>query len=195
MIPVITSYILFDESFGVPKLIGIILILASFVMTVSKEKAVKEEKTLNKQWMKWFGFTMVVFLSNGMMSVNQKIYSMMTPKLEVFQFVGIGYLFAAVLAWLIFGLSGIKGRERAEAPPYKKAILFAGASGIFLGAFQCVNTYAASLIDGTVLFPVTNCGMSLILTLIGRFFFHEKLMAKQYAGVLVGVLAITLICL
>ena len=192
LIPVVASYLLFDEDFGALKFIGTALILLCFMMTVSKDKT---EKLSQNQWLQWFGFTMLVFLSNGILSVNQKVYSMMTNELEVFEYVGVAYLFAAILAWGIFFLLRGKSREQTESTSYKKAALLAGLSGIFLGLFQCVNTYAASLIDGTVFFPVVNCGISLILTLIGRFFFGERLSGKQYAGVLIGVVAITLICI
>lgn len=192
LIPVVASYLLFDESFGAFKLVGTVLILLCFIMTVSKDK---EKKPSNAQWLPWLGFTMLVFLSNGVLSVNQKVYSKMTEELEVFEFVGAAYLFAALLSWGIFFLIRTKREGAEENASYKKAALLAGLSGVFLGAFQCVNTYAASLIDGSVLFPVTNCGISLILTLIGRLFFGEKLSGKQYAGVLIGVVAITLICI
>ncbi len=190
LVPVIVSYFLFDEKFGVLKLTGTCLILISFMLTVSREKAVKEEKLLKHQWWQWLGYTMLVFLSNGILSVNQKIYSKLTTQLEIFEYVAVAYLFASLVSWFIFMIVNKKEIYYKERKLYKKTVFLAVGAGVFLGLYQCMNTYAASVIDGIVLFPVTNCGISLILTLIGKFFFKEKLSKMQYGGVFVGTVAI-----
>lgn len=190
LIPVIVSYILFDENFGILRLIGTCLILISFMLTVSREKTIKEEKLLKHQWWQWLGYTMLVFFSNGILSVNQKVYSKLTTKLEIFEYVAVAYLFASLISWVIFMITNKKESCYKGCKSYKKAGILAGGAGVFLGLYQCINTYAASVIDGTVLFPVTNCGISLILTLVGKIFFKENLSKMQYAGVFVGIAAI-----
>ena len=67
--------------------------------------------------------------------------------------------------------------------------------GVLLGIFQCLNTYAASVLDGTILYSTYNCGVSLLSTITGRILFKEKLSVKQYIGVFVGIIAIVFLCL
>lgn len=101
---------------------------------------------------------------------------------------------AAVLSFLILGVMrlGSKNVTYARQP---KTIVSACFVGVLLGIFQCLNTYAASVIDGTILYSSYNCGVSLLSTVTGRILFNEKLSVKQSASVLIGIVAIVLLCL
>ena len=119
---------------------------------------------------------------------------MTTQELQVFEFVAVAYITAAVLSFLILGVMrlGSKNVTYARQP---KTIVSACFVGVLLGIFQCLNTYAASVIDGTILYSSYNCGVSLLSTVTGRILFNEKLSVKQSASVLIGIVAIVLLCL
>lgn len=193
LIPVVFSYIVFDEELGFLGIIGIFLILISFLLTVSKENSSDNKALSKKQWRQWLFHTLLVFFSNGILSINQKVYSKLSTELQVFEYIAVAYIVASVICWLIFATTIKKGVDNKVVVPYKKAFILAGLAGLFLGIYQCVNTYAASVINGTVLFPATNCGVSLLIMLIGSLLFKEKLTKKQYIGVLIGIVAITLL--
>lgn len=194
LLPMAVSFVLYNEEFGILKIIGTILALISFVFSVAKGKSNTGFEASNKSNFQWFVFTMLVFLSNGLISVNQKVYSMTTQELQVFEFVAVAYITAAVLSFLILGVMrlGSKNVTYARQP---KTIVSACFVGVLLGIFQCLNTYAASVIDGTILYSSYNCGVSLLSTVTGRILFNEKLSVKQSASVLIGIVAIVLLCL
>lgn len=190
LIPIGVSYLLFKEPFGIFKIIGTVFALVSFFFNVAEEK--NTSKTKNN--LKWLLFTALVFFSNGFISVNQKIYSMTSLKLQVFEFVAVAYITAAFLSFSIMTAIKLKKKEReTKRQPW---IIFSGCLvGALLGAFQCLNTYATSVIDGTVLYPVYNCGTTILMTLVGTLLFKEKLSKKQWTGVCIGVFAIVFLCL
>lgn len=194
LIPVSVSVILFDEAFGLTKALGTILALMSFCLNIAKEKKVSDSEASNKNNLLWLTYTILVFISNGLISVNQKIYSMLTPKLQIFEFVAVAYITAAIIsfsAWTIISLKTKKSSAKKEPT----VIIFGCAAGILLGIFQCLNTFAASVIDGAILYSTYNCGVSLTLTVIGKIIFKEKLSEKQYIGVFIGIAAIVFMCL
>ena len=74
-------------------------------------------------------------------------------------------------------------------------MLISGASaGVIIGIFQCLNTYAASVIDGAVLYSSYNCAASILSAAVGRILFKERLSKKQFVGVIIGILCIVFLC-
>ncbi len=194
LLPITVSFILFNEEFGMLKITGTVLALISFIFSAARITEKTDFEASRKTDFQWLIFVTLVFLCNGLISVNQKVYSMFTQKLQVFEFVAISYITASVLSFLILGVMTV----RSKSITYKKQpeVIASGCIvGILLGVFQCLNTYAASVIDGTILYSAYNCGVSLLSTVTGRLLFKEKLSAKQYAGVFIGIIAIVFLCL
>lgn len=196
LLPMTVSVALFNEKFGILKITGTILALISFIFSVRKEKNSADFEASAKSNFQWFIFTILAFLSNGLISVNQKVYSMFTQKLQIFEFVAVAYITAAVLSFVILGFIMVKNKNVKHKHSRQLGLIVSGCLvGVLLGIFQCLNTYAASVIDGTILYSTYNCGVSLLSTITGRIFFKEKLSVKQYIGVLVGIISIALLCL
>ncbi len=190
LIPMTVSLFLFDEPFGALQIVGTLLALASIVLNTAKDK---NETGAGKNRTAWLIFTLIVFLSNGMGTVSQKIYSMRVETLQPFNYVAVTYLTAALLCFFIFFLSG---GPRRRTPNKPAPILGAGLLvAVFLGSFQCLNTYAAAMIEGTVLYSTYNLGVALLLVLIGRTLFKERLTRKQTVGATLGIVSIVLMCL
>lgn len=194
ILPVTVSFVLFNEELGIFKIIGTVLALVSFVFSAQQEKNSITSNKANKSGAQWLLFTILVFLSNGFISINQKIYSASTQKLQVFEFVAISYITAALLSFLILSILAVRNKN-IILKKQPKAIASGCLVGILLGVFQCINTYAASVIDGAILYSTYNCGVSLLSTITGKILFKEKLSAKQQVGVFVGIMAIVFLCL
>lgn len=194
VVPMGVSLVLFDEKFGILKIIGTVLVFASFVLGAIKGNDNGKGEITNGSYFKWFCFVTLVFLCNGFISVNQKVYSVFTQKLQVFEFVAVAYITATVLSLLILVVITFKNKTNT-LKQQPKSVVCGCLSGIILGIFQCINTYAASIIDGTILYSTYNCGVALLSALAGRIVFKEKLSVKQYASILIGVIAIVFLCM
>lgn len=190
LIPTVFSHLVYGDELGLLKIIGILLVLVSFMLNVSKEPS--HTKASAKQHILWLLFTLAVFLSNGLSSITQKVYANVTPEYQVFEYVAVSYITASTVSWVIFLLLKKKQPADPQTKPHI-SVIPAAVTGFILGIFQCVNTYSVSVIDATVLYPVMNCGVSVLLVLIGKVFFHEKLTVKQWITVVLGVISIALI--
>ena len=137
---------------------------------------------------------MILFLSGGICSAVQKAYAVKMEEIQVFEFIAIAYACAMILSLVLFGCERIVHKEETVGAS-GKMVLFAVLVGLSLGVFQCVNTYAPSVIDGTVLYPAYNSGVSVLIAIIGAIVFKERLTVKQYIGSLIGIAAVILLCL
>ena len=191
LIPIGVSYYMFNESLGIMKIIGIFLVLVSLVLVTAKNK--NEAIVKKSDNILWIIFMVIVFFSNGFISVNQKIYSKTVPNLQIFAFVAIAYISATVISAIILIIMRLsKNQKKSKLNP---KILISGASaGVIIGIFQCINTYAASVIDGAVLYSSYNCATSILSTLVGRILFKERLSKNQFIGVIIGILSIMFLC-
>ena len=194
ILPMIVSFVVFDETLSIFKIAGTALALVSFVLSAQKEKNSTCSEKANKTRVQWIVFTLLVFLSNGLIAINQKIYANFTSKLQVFEFVAIAYITSAVLSFLILTVISLRNKNvfKKKQP---KNIVSGCLVGILLCVFQCINTYSASIIDGIILYSTYNCGVSLLSTISAKILFKETLSSKQYAGVFIGTLSILLLCL
>lgn len=192
LLPTAVSAAFLNESFGLFKVVGTVLALVSLVLSVSPDST-EENLTKKSNNAIWLICTLLVFLSNGFISINQKLYSVFTDKIEVFEFVAAAYLTASFLSAMILTDVNIKNHVRASAD--KKTVISSVIVGVMLGVFQCLNTYSASVLPGTVLYPAYNCGVSVLCAAVGAVIFREKLTKKQGIGVAVGIFAIVLLCI
>lgn len=193
ILPMAVSVIAFGEPFGVTKALGTALALISFCLTVARKKKTAERPSDKCDWL-WLTFTLLVFLSNGLISINQKTYAAVSESLQPFEFVAVAYITASLLSFLLLGALAL-GKKSNPQKPTVRAMLSPCLVGLLLGVFQVLNTYAASVLDGTVLYSTYNCGISVLLCVIGRVLFRETLSKRQYAGVAIGIAAIVFLCL
>ena len=192
LIPMVYSIIFLGEGFGYIKIIATLLAAVSFFLVVKKDK---NEKDIDRNVkIKWLIYTMLLFLSGGVCSAVQKAYAVKMEEIQVFEFVAIAYFCAAILSMALFGFERVVHRDQ-QVGASGKMVLFAALVGLSLGIFQCVNTYAPSIIDGTVLYPAYNSGVSVLIGIIGAIVFKERLTVKQYIGSAIGIAAVVLLCL
>lgn len=191
LIPIGVSYYIFNEPLGLMKIVGILLALISLVLVTAKGRnetiAKKSDNIL------WLIFTVLVFFSNGFIAVNQKIYSKIVPNLQVLAFVAIAYISATVISAVILIVTRLL-KDPKKSKLNSKMLISGASAGVIIGIFQCLNTYAASVIDGAVLYSSYNCATSILATVVGRMLFKERLSKKQFVGVIIGILSLMFLC-
>ena len=63
-------------------------------------------------------------------------------------------------------------------------------SGAALGMIHSLNLYLSGALPSIVFFPVVNGGLILMTAMVSVVVFHERLKAKQIAGLIMGVIII-----
>lgn len=184
-IPIAVSCIFFDDSFGVLKFIALILAAISIVLITSKEQRNNQRQNRSAIWIL---FTALAFLCNGFVSTNQKIYAHSVESIDVFSFVAVTYITASLVS--LIPLIILRRRDSQNLKKSKQTIVSASLAALFLGVFQCVSTYAASIIDGVILYSVYNVGVNLLFVFVRMVFFGERLSRKQIVGVFIAISSI-----
>ncbi len=196
LIPMLVSIFFLGDEFTPLIGVGAALALACLCLTVvNKSEKGKTSKNSGESVI-WLILTLLLFLSNGFASVFQKLYTVRAGgDFQPFEFVCIAYMMAAVEAFVIFGMLALKETKKGITLVSKSAVLIGCGVGATLGVFQCVHTFAISLIPGSIYYPAYNCGTSLVLALIGAVLFKERFTVRQYVGIGLGVVAILLLCI
>ena len=176
----------YEESLSLIKVIGILLALVAVYLTSSKEKNGIAQK--NKDFL----FPILLFFGSGAIDTSLKYVET--------SFVAEGGvpLFSAT----IFGCAFVLGVIALFYQKVKGTLSFELKSifgGILLGVpnyFSIVYLLKALSTEGmesSTAFTLNNVGIVILSTLFGLFIFNEKLISKNWVGIGIAVVSITLI--
>ena len=188
LIPVVFSAIAYNEPITPLCAVGILLILVSFALCVERGSG-KRPAGKGKEWI---FYAIVTMLANGACSVVQKIYVKTDATADGPVFTACCYLTAAVLCLAYYLFARSRG-GKAGYPVGRSFFGYVLAIGLLLGGFQAINTYAVSVIPGTLFFPAYYGTSIIIAMLAGVLVCKDKLRPRQLAAILVGVVAVVLV--
>ena len=176
------SGIFFGESFSLPKLaiIGILL----FFIYLSLDKG--DDAKINKLW---FLYCSLAFVLQGSIGILQKVHQSSEYKSEAG-----GFLFIAFICSLLYSSLRAK-RSYRELGFGKKHVIFSVVSGLCIFAMNYLNLKLSGILPSQLFFPVVNGSAIVLSTLASVFLFKEKLSKKQIIGLCGGFLALIAICL
>jgi len=183
-IPLIASFVIFNEVLKVNKLIGIAVGLIAVACSVSWGKG------QNRQTRKNSIYPIVVFVGMGFIDILFKqiaLYKAIPYTTSMFiVFVG-AMIFAFLILLYQVGIQNI----RLD----KSAILW----GLILGLFNFANIYyymkahRAIADNPSIVFTAMNVGVIVLGSLVGVFLFNEKLSLTNKIGLVLAVVSIFLI--
>lgn len=182
-IPLIASFVLFNEAVQVRKIIGILIGVVAVICSVSWRD--QEDKPNSKNI-----YPFIVFIGMGFIDILFK---------QVAQYKNIPYttsmflvfVGAMIFAFMILLYFSWTKRQRWD----KDAILW----GLFLGLFNFANIYyymrahRAISDNPSIVFTAMNVGVIVLGSLVGVFVFKEKLTLLNKIGLLLAVISIILI--
>ena len=187
IVPVCFSVLFFNEQLTLCRVIGIVTVILAFILNTEMTKG-------RKHSIVWIVSALTAFAANSGCSIVQKSFTVISHSGDKAEFVAAAYLCAAVMSFVIIALFRVKKANITYKVTVKVCITALTIGGI-LFSFQLLNTYAVSIIDGTVLYPVYNGGSTLLSTFVGLLFFREKMSVRQTAGMISGIIGIVLLCL
>ena len=185
IIPVILSILLHGERIDLAKIVGVVLALAAvFLASHKPDEAIENRK---------IGYLpALVFLGSGI--IDASLNYMEETRVNESEFP----LFSAVI-FASAGLFGILFSVSRKKLDYQKPRLKDIVGGIALGVpnFFAVYFLLQALqnqnLTSVALFTINNVSVVLLTTLIGIFFFKERLSSKNKIGVLLAALSIILV--
>jgi drug/metabolite transporter (DMT)-like permease len=183
VIPIAASWWLFNESISLLKWTGLATGLISIFLILSKRQKSARNNSI---------YLLLVFVGYGVVDVLFKQIALQTktPFTTVLFYIFCGsFIFSAIISVL----SIIKKKLIVE----KRALSY----GILLGLLNFLNIYfylkahQAFSQHPTTVFATMNFGVILFATLIGAFYFKERLSKKNMFGLLLAVIAIFLVAI
>ena len=191
LIPTLSGYFFWNEKIAVVQIIGIVLLLVCFVLSVNNKS---DNKSAN---IRWLLFSVSAFVCTGIIGIMQKIHQSSIHKDELDGFLIIAFIFSfvcsGIYSLLFFKKSKTDNSKKKSVLNIRPVILMI-ISGVFVALNNKLNLYLSGVLDSAVFFPVVNGGGLLLTSVAAVVIFKEKLTIKQWAGLFIGIIAVLLIC-
>lgn len=188
VIPIIFGLLYYKESLGIYKFIGIILALVAVYLASVKTKSGLRINRRN------LVYPFLVFLGSGVIDTSLKyLEDTHVAKNEVSIFSSMIFAAAAAAGLLLLAGQMIKGTFKFEL---KNMI-----GGIFLGipnyfsVYFLVKALRSDILESSGIFTVNNVAVVMTSTLVGILLFKEKLLPKNWVGIVLAIISILLVTL
>lgn len=185
IIPVVFGIYVYKESTGVFKVIGIVLALVAVYLTAYKAGT-------NKGLKQNLLFPFLVFLGSGIIDTSIKfIETTYVPDNGIPIFSATIFLIAGVLGFIFLLIKNLK--EKVTFDP--KSLM----GGIILGVVNYCSIYfllkalQIDNLESSTIFTINNVAIVMISTLIGLWFFHERITRKNWIGIIMAIVSIYLV--
>lgn len=187
VMPVIFGVIFYKESLSVFQIIGILLALAAVYFASMKEKSIALSK-------KALLLPLLVFLGSGIIDISMKYFqeNHLDPK-EVAIFSAMIFGFAALTGLVFIGIKAVKKPLKIN---FRNII-----GGIVLGVpnyfsiFFLIRALQNEGFDSAAIFTLNNVAIVMLSTLLGILIFKEKLSLKNWGGIALAIVSISLVAL
>ena len=182
IIPVLLGLLVFHEKASWIRIIGIVIALAAFYLTLIKNREQKAKAI-------FFVFPLLLFLGNGFNDSLLKISQEFYIQNDFSMFLTIAFGVSLFAGGLIIAFLLITKKQKLH---YKNIL-----AGIILGILNWYSTYfffaGLAHFDVNVFIPVFNASVVCIAALTGYWFFKEKLSTVNIIGITLAVVAIIFI--
>jgi len=186
LISILVSLIVWKERVTITDIAALVLLLAAIGMCTYKKTAA----TYNSKWKYYVVFFLVFAASVGIVF---KAFG----KTGGLDYCGDMMLIAAIVmtVFYLFAHLIVKRKENETDDSQRKygLIVYAVICGIFSCVYNRLNIFLSGSMDAIIFFPGFNGGVVLLSTLLSLLICKEKLSKRQIWGIVIGVIAITVI--
>lgn len=185
----IYSIIIFHERVTPFRITGILLICVAQVCFCFGSKAENQNSGTSHGWL-FYAITSMFF--SGIVSIVQKYMRISPYPDELAEMSAVAAAVSVILAAAILTIRKQWMNSRALLKK-RRIFRFSLILGLCATVLNLLSTYAVGLVDGSLAFPIFNCG-SLILSILGaRIIYRDKLKPRQKLCIAIGTLAICII--
>ena len=185
LVPLVYGVFFWGEVIRLRQILLLALLVVSMGLSLDLKKG--EKKGGNK----WILFSVGAMLGLGAIGVLQGTHQMSVHKSEVVSFVRVAFFTAALTQ--LAGWKVCDKREKATFKPTKQLLLLSVLTGAALGVVHILNLYLAGVISKIIFFPVANGGLIFVTLVVSRVFLKETCTKKQWLGIILGTIALSLI--
>lgn len=187
VIPIVFGIFLYDESIGFVKIIGIILALLAVYLTSAKSDT---DSIISFKNLK---YPIILFLGSGCIDTLLKyMQNTAVSETAVSMFLSTVFGFAFIIGFLSLMTTFIK---KKNIKIHWKSIL----GGVILGVpnYYSMNFLIKALqtegLESSTLFTINNVSVVILTTIFALLFFKEKLIKKNWIGIILAIISILLV--
>lgn len=191
ILPTLYGVIRFGEDVRPLQIVGLILIVASFILSTELKSEKKKADFL------WLVFVLCALLFSGGIGIVQKEYAAENAcPVDNFLFIAVAFtvLFSLLITAILYLLDRKNDAPRSKTN-LKRAFYGSLVLGAVMGSANKLNTHLAGVFPSVITFPVVNGGRILLTAVLGAILFREKTNLRQKAGILCGFIGIVLIAI
>ncbi len=187
----ISGAIFWSEKLTLLKIVGIVLMLICFVLSVDTST---NNKKVSFRWLIFCIFSL--FLMTGIGIVQKVHQSNVLYAKELNEFLVVAFLFSSLLSFAIYPCFDKSGGDELIPPSENKkpkvslCLVFLLIIGICVAINNILNLFLSGKVEAAVFFPIAN-GIPLLASLIvSLVLYKEKLKPKQLIGLFIGIIAV-----
>ncbi|MBE6612069.1 MAG: hypothetical protein E7632_06220 [Ruminococcaceae bacterium] len=189
--PLIYSFCFLGEPVTPPRVIGIGLLV--ICMLLFNNPKVTGEKKMS---VKWLVLTLLAMFCNGALSIIQKIFAMATDNVYASSFLAYSYLVATIVSLILAAVMNRRETPEMRIAPRKYftpvmlgLIVLVGGANF---GMNYVVALLATMMDGSIVYPVIQGGGPVVSIIASRIFLGEKIPPRKAAAILLGIASIVL---
>lgn len=190
------SGLFFGEIPSIPQWIGIAFMTVCIVLATQKDEDSQHKKTS----VKWLAFSFLAAIFTACIGLLQKVHQESEHAGELSLMLFVAFVFSTVFSLFLYIISLKKdppildSKGKSKKKTAVKIGLFLALVGIAVALNNIINLHLVGVMPSVVVFPIINGGHLILSTLAGLVIFREKLLAKQWIGILFGIAATFLLC-
>lgn len=187
LIPLLFGFFLFHESLGAKQIVGMLFIVAAVLLLVRYNNSIKTRLGIRQLLL-----LLLVFVSQGFVSVSQKLFTYYVPdgNNSVFNF--YTFLFALVGLLLWQGGHRLRNPRERQKIPFGKVAGFLVVMAVMLFANSYFLTAATETVPAVILFPLNSVLSLAVGVLMSTVFFGERMTRYSVAGLLCTLISLLL---
>ncbi len=188
LLPLLFERLLWNVTLSWVQYIGIVCVLCSFVFLNLRGLHLDNTQT------GYYGWVALLFFSNGIYSTIIAAQQRWVGNSQRCEMVSAVFLSMAVIS-LVYLLAGRKAHIRTAFKLTPKSWRYALASGAALTAAMNLLVVLLSYVSASILYPVQNSAVLVLLILLSAVHLHEKIYRHTAAGILAALLGIVALSL
>lgn len=188
VIPVLFSFFMYGEPLSWLKIVGIFVAVLAVVFVSNKNKSEKSNiKPLE------LALPFLLFAGSGIIDTLTKYVqrNYLTSESNSNTYLISGFLVAAVIGFVVLGYSFLSGKRVFQWKSLVAGILL-GVPNYF-SIYFLIKALQSPMLTSSAMIPINNIGILFAVSIVGIFFFKEKLSKINFFGLGLTLLAIVLI--
>lgn len=188
MLPLLFERLLWGVRLSGLQILGVIMILISFVsLNMSKKEDVRIKKG-------FYGWILLLFVANGIYSTILAAQQRWTGTEQRYQMIALVFLTMALVS-VLYLIVGLKVRIRTAFCLPKRSWFYALASSAALTAAVNLLVILLGYIPASVLYPIQNSAILILLILLSAILLRENISRSIAVGILFALAGIFLLSL